>query len=46
MPAGPFVVTVSELRRRLATLIDEVDRGEHPIFITHYGQVCAVIVSR
>jgi prevent-host-death family protein len=43
---GPFVIGVSDLRRRLASLIDEVDRGGHPLFITHHGAVAAVLISR
>lgn len=45
MAVGPFVVGVSELRRRLAALIDEVDGGQHPLFITHHGRVTAVLIS-
>jgi prevent-host-death family protein len=41
-----LVVTVSELRRRLAALIDEVDQQEHPVFVTQYGVVTAVLISR
>lgn len=46
MVVGPFVVGVSDLRRRLASLIDEVDRGGHPLFITHHGVVAAVLISK
>lgn len=46
MVVGPFVVGVSDLRRRLASLVDEVDRGGHPLFITHHGVVIAVLISR
>ena len=46
MVVGPFVVGVSDLRRRLALLIDEVDRGGHPLFITHHGVVAAVLISK
>ena len=45
MARGPLVVTVSDLRRRLAALIDEVDRHGHPLFVTQYGLVTAVLVS-
>jgi prevent-host-death family protein len=43
---GPFVVGVSDFRRRLASLIEEVGQGEHPLFITHHGIVTAVVISR
>jgi prevent-host-death family protein len=43
---GPFVVAVSNLRKRLASHIDEVNRGKHPLFITHHGVVAAVLISR
>ncbi len=46
MAVGPFVVGVSELRRRLADLIEEVGGGEHPLFITQHGLVTAVLISR
>jgi prevent-host-death family protein len=46
MAVGPLVVGVSELRRRLAALIFEVERGEHPLFITRHGFVSAVLISR
>ena len=45
MAIGPFVVTVSDFRRRLAALIDEVRRRRHPLFVTQYGLVTAVLVS-
>ncbi len=45
MAIGPFVVTVSDFRRRPATLIDEVSRRRHPLFVTQYGLVTAVLVS-
>jgi prevent-host-death family protein len=45
MASGPLVVTVSDFRRRLAVLIDEVDRHGHPLFVTQYGLVTAVLVS-
>jgi prevent-host-death family protein len=46
MAIGPFVVRVTDLRRRLADLIDQVARGEHPLFITQHGFVTAVLISR
>jgi prevent-host-death family protein len=46
MAVGPLVVGVSELRRRLAALIFQVERGEHPLFITQHGFVSAVLISR
>lgn len=46
MGVGPFVVGVSELRRHLADLIDQVGRGKRPLFITQYGFVTAVLISR
>jgi prevent-host-death family protein len=46
MPTGPFVVSVTELRRRLSPLLAQVDDGERPLFITQFGQVTAVLVSR
>jgi hypothetical protein len=46
MAVGRLVVSVSELRRRLATLIYDLERDEHPLFITQYGCVCAVLISR
>ena len=46
MEIEPFVVTVSGLRRRLADLIDEVNRRGHPVFVTQYGRVTAILVSR
>ena len=45
MAMASQVVTVSDCRRRLATLIDEVNRSGHPLFVTQYGQVTAVLVS-
>jgi prevent-host-death family protein len=46
MAVGPLVVGVSELRRRLADLIFQVERGEQPLFITQHGFVSAVLISR
>jgi prevent-host-death family protein len=46
MAVGPLVVGVSELRRRLADLIFQVERGEHPLFITQHGCVSAVLISK
>ena len=46
MANGRFVVSVSEFRRRLAALIDDVGRNHHPLFLTQYGTVAAVLVSR
>ena len=46
MATGPFVASVSELRRRLAAFIEEVGRGEHPLFITQHGCITAVLISR
>jgi prevent-host-death family protein len=46
MAVGPLVVGVSEFRRRLADLIFQVERGEHPLFITQHGCVSAVLISR
>jgi len=46
MAVGPLVVGVSELRRRLAHLIFQVERGEHPLFMTQHGFVSAVLISR
>jgi len=46
MAVGPLVVGVSELRRRLADLIFQGQRGEHPLFITQHGFVSAVLISR
>lgn len=45
MAMGLYVVTVSDCRRRLAALIDEVNRRGHPLLVTQYGQVTAVLVS-
>ena len=45
MATEPCVVTVSDFRRRLATLLDEVSRRRHPLFVTQYGLVTAVVVS-
>ena len=46
MAASPLVVSVSDFRRRLAELIDAVDRTRRPLFVTLYGTVAAVLVSR
>jgi prevent-host-death family protein len=46
MATGPFVIGVSDFRRRLADHIDEVGSGGHPLFITHHGIVTAVLISR
>jgi prevent-host-death family protein len=45
MTTSPLVVSVSDLRRRLATVIDEVNRYRRPLFVTQYGLVTAVLVS-
>jgi prevent-host-death family protein len=45
MATRPLVVTVSDFRRRLAALIDEVNRRGHPLFVTQYGLVTAVLIS-
>jgi prevent-host-death family protein len=42
---GPYVVSVSEFRRRLADLIEEVGRREQPLFIMQHGFVTAVLIS-
>ena len=46
MANGRFVVSVSEFRRQLAALIDDVSRTHHPLFLTQYGTIAAVLVSR
>jgi prevent-host-death family protein len=46
MATGPFVVSVTEFRRQLSALIDDVSRNQHPLFLTLYGTVAAVLVSR
>ena len=43
MASGQFVVSVSEFRRQLAALIDDVGRNHHPLFLTQYGTVAAVL---
>jgi prevent-host-death family protein len=45
MAIRPFVVSVSEFRRRLGALVDDVGRHGHPLFLTQYGTVIAVVVS-
>jgi len=45
MSRAPDVVTVSDLRRETARLIERARKSEQPIFITQYGYVTAVLLS-
>jgi prevent-host-death family protein len=46
MSRAPDVVTVSDLRRETAHLIERARKSEQPIFVTQYGYVTAVLLSR
>jgi prevent-host-death family protein len=46
MADSRFIVSVSEFRRQLAALVEDVSRTQRPLFLTQYGAVAAVLVSR
>lgn len=45
MDRTPIIITVSELRRDLARLIEKAHRSAGPLFITQRGCVTAVLLN-
>ena len=43
---SPHIITVTDLRRRTSGIIDGPVAQDVPVFITQYGHVAAVVVSR
>lgn len=46
MTRPPVIVTISDLRRDTARLIERVSRSGEPLFITQRGYATAVLLSR
>ena len=46
MSRAPIVVTVSDLRRDTARLIEQANKSHDPLFVTQRGYVTAVLLSR
>jgi prevent-host-death family protein len=46
MSRAPVIVTVSDLRRDTARLIERVCRSGEPLFVTQRGYATAVLLSR
>jgi prevent-host-death family protein len=45
MGTTPILISVSELRRDVARLIEKVRRSPEPFFITQYGYITAVLMT-
>ena len=46
MSRAPIIVTISDLRRDTARLIERAGRSREPLFITQRGYATAVLLSR
>ncbi len=46
MSRAPIIVTISDLRRDTARLIEQASRSREPLFITQRGYATAVLLSR
>ena len=46
MEAAPIIITVTELRRSAARIIDDAIKSDTPVFVTQNGHATAVLLSR